>query len=431
MASPEKKDLIRPLRSKGKTPGRSRRERNDRFIPNRGGTDYENVGLLQQLDTGASERQCELARQFSVGCSRVLSFKNSKPKPAEALKQDDTGPNSRAAARSHRYIPPQPDRVLDAPDMLDDFYSNVLDWGANNQLMVALGSTLYLWNGDTGDVDLFQEFDDPLHMCSVKWSQDGDHVAIGMSDHTVQLYDVKARKQLRCMRGQPGRVNALSWNHVVLASAGKGGVIMNSDVRVKQHAVSTVEAHKGEVCGLAWSPSRSQLASGGDDKLLAVWDGRQPSVAAHKFTEHTAAVKAIAWSPHQRKVLASGGGERDQHVRIWDTNAGSQLAAIDTKAQVCSLVWNPYEKEILGGLGGPTEKQCQLRLWRWPSCNHVVDLDGHTQRVLHLALSSDGCTVCSGSADETLRFWKIFDKPAPLRNALKSNNSVLQSRGIR
>lgn len=36
-----------------------------------------------------------------------------------------------------------------------------------------------------------------------------------------------------------------------------------------------------------------------------------------------------------------------------------------------------------------------------------VDLRGHTSRVLHLALSPDG-TIASAAADETLRFWKVF-----------------------
>ncbi len=38
----------------------------------------------------------------------------------------------------------------------------------------------------------------------------------------------------------------------------------------------------------------------------------------------------------------------------------------------------------------------------------VCDLHGHTSRVLHLALSPDGTTVASAAADETLRFWKVF-----------------------
>ena len=36
------------------------------------------------------------------------------------------------------------------------------------------------------------------------------------------------------------------------------------------------------------------------------------------------------------------------------------------------------------------------------------ELRGHTSRVLHMATSPDGSLVCSGAADETLRFWNIF-----------------------
>jgi len=39
----------------------------------------------------------------------------------------------------------------------------------------------------------------------------------------------------------------------------------------------------------------------------------------------------------------------------------------------------------------------------------VAELTGHTSRVLHLAAAPDGETVVSGAADETLRFWKVFN----------------------
>lgn len=40
-------------------------------------------------------------------------------------------------------------------------------------------------------------------------------------------------------------------------------------------------------------------------------------------------------------------------------------------------------------------------------------MSGHTSRVLHLAQSPDGTTVCSAAADETLRFWKCFAEAPP------------------
>ncbi len=44
----------------------------------------------------------------------------------------------------------------------------------------------------------------------------------------------------------------------------------------------------------------------------------------------------------------------------------------------------------------------------------VADLRGHSSRVLHLALSPDGTTVASAAADETLRFWKVFQPTSAL-----------------
>ena len=47
--------------------------------------------------------------------------------------------------RYSRYVPQAPERILDAPELLDDYYLNLLDWGKNNVLAVALGDSIYLW----------------------------------------------------------------------------------------------------------------------------------------------------------------------------------------------------------------------------------------------------------------------------------------------
>lgn len=47
-------------------------------------------------------------------------------------------------------------------------------------------------------------------------------------------------------------------------------------------------------------------------------------------------------------------------------------------------------------------------------------MSGHTSRVLHLAQSPDGTTVCSAAADETLRFWKCFAEAPPAQKVSHS-----------
>jgi cell division cycle 20-like protein 1 (cofactor of APC complex) len=57
----------------------------------------------------------------------------------------------------------------------------------------------------------------------------------------------------------------------------------------------------------------------------------------------------------------------------------------------------------------------------------VAVLKGHTQRVLHLSAAPDG-HVASASADESLRFWKVFSAPPPKRPKTRSKLDVLALR---
>ena len=85
----------------------------------------------------------------------------------------------------------------------------------------------------------------------------------------------------------------------------------------------------------------------------------------------------------------------------------------------------------------PRRSQNQLCLWKYPSMAKVAEFTGHTSRVLHLAQSPDGTTVCSAAADETLRFWRCFAEAQPAAakqakgGAAAMGSSVLRSVNIR
>ena len=61
----------------------------------------------------------------------------------------------------------------------------------------------------------------------------------------------------------------------------------------------------------------------------------------------------------------------------------------------------------------------------------VAELTGHTSRVLHMAQSPDGTTICSAAADETLRFWKVLSGGEQNKKSKSAAQSSVLSSAIR
>ncbi|KAL8659290.1 MAG: hypothetical protein Q9226_000505 [Calogaya cf. arnoldii] len=307
--------------------------------------------------------------------------------------------------KTPRAVNKVPFKVLDAPDLADDFYLNLVDWGSSNNLGVGLGSSVFMWNSGTGKVTKLCDLQDDI-VTSVSWIQRGAHISIGTSKGLVQIWDAERCRRLRTMTGHTARVGALAWNDHILSSGSRDRSILHRDVRQPQQWLRKLTGHKQEVCGLRWNTDDGQLASGGNDNQLVVWDKLNAN-PLFRFTDHTAAVKAIAWSPHQHNLLASGGGTADRHIKFWNTQTGVLANNYDTGSQVCNLAWSKNSNELVSTHGF---SQNQIVVWKYPSMTQVASLTGHTYRVLYLAMSPDGQTVVTGAGDETLRFWKCFNK---------------------
>jgi cell division cycle 20, cofactor of APC complex len=417
------------LRSEDTTSDASALSSEDSINPNGSHADSTNQKSVTDQKKGvyASQLSAALLGVDDIANSRVLSYQEKAPAPShDAISQlnvlysaasNSRVPGSNGSNGTHlvsRHIPSAPSRILDAPDLLDDYYLNLLDWSDSNWLAIALGPTVFLWNAGTGDIEELCTFDDVgvpnAHISSVSWvQQGGTHIAVGTSNGYTQLWDVAAGKKLRSMGGHTDRVGAMAWNRHILTSGSRDSNIIHHDVRIAQHDIATLSGgHQQEVCGLSWSHDGEVLASGANDNVLCLWDATRYTEPRYRCTDHQAAVKALAWSPHERHLLASGAGTADRTIKFWNSSTGALLNSIDTGSQVCALQWNPYEKEILSSHG---YSRNQLSLWKYPSMTKIKDLEGHSSRVLHMACGPTG-TVVSAAADETLRFWDVFAPPS-------------------
>ncbi|CAJ1989253.1 cdc20 / cell division cycle protein 20 [Leishmania donovani] len=357
---------------------------------------------------------------------------------------------------SFRVIPHTPERILDAADMEDDFYMNLIDWSATSDVLcVALQNCVYLWDAKTcgitelprvvstgGGLHGDGRSGDAQLVCGLNWAPDGYHLAVGRHSGAVEVWDVETQQIVHTYRQHADRTVSLSWEPLggwLLASGSRDSTVVLRDVRERDtstsasaaspssssssaSATAVLRAHETEVCGLKWSPTGAMLASGGNDNQLLLWDRRSISTGSRSsdtsgvyrhgecqpiffLNKHTAAVKALSWNPAQPALLASGGGSHDKALRFWNSLTGECVHHINTGSQVCGVVWNRVGTELVTAHGYTDN---QLSIWRYPSLRRIANLIGHTSRVLHLALSADGQTVVSAAGDETLRFWRCF-----------------------
>uniref|UniRef100_A0A060T5J5 ARAD1C13024p n=1 Tax=Blastobotrys adeninivorans TaxID=409370 RepID=A0A060T5J5_BLAAD len=398
------------------TPSRMRRVRQggDRFIPNRATSHTQRSKVDESSSCNGPAASSGYHSSVAEACgialnTRILEFQPAAPqssKPVD-LRSQYNRPIKAVDAQARRRVAQTPERVLDAPGLIDDYYLNLLDWSSSNQVAIALERSVYVWDASTGSVSSL--LDAPAsagYVSSVQWSGDGAYLAVGMADGDVQIWDVESQSKLRSMTGHSARVGVLSWDRHILSSGCRDGSIWNHDVRIADHKVAELRHHRAEVCGLQWRADGSQLASGGNDNIVNIWDARSTSAPKFSKTNHTAAVKAIAWCPWQTNLLATGGGSADKHIHFWNATSGARVNSIDAGSQVTSLKWSNTYREIVSCHGFPDN---HLTVWSYPSLTRTADIVAHDSRVLHSALSPDGQTLATCASDENLKFWKIFE----------------------
>ncbi|KAK9271595.1 hypothetical protein L1049_001957 [Liquidambar formosana] len=122
---------------------RNSRENLDRFIPNRSAMDFDYAHyMLTEARKGkenpavsSPSREAyrkQLAETFNMNRTRILAFKNKPPTPVESIPHEFSSLHQAKSSKPRRNISQTSERTLDAPDLVDDYYLNLLDWGSGN-----------------------------------------------------------------------------------------------------------------------------------------------------------------------------------------------------------------------------------------------------------------------------------------------------------
>jgi WD40 repeat protein len=145
----------------------------------------------------------------------------------------------------------------------------------------------------------------------------------------------------------------------------------------------------------------AQIATGGDDKLVALWNFADLK-QVRKYEGTAGAIKSIAVSG-DNQFLAAGGDDRQ--IRVWDIN-GQPIANIETPAPVVSVAISQDGKKVLsGGPDGAVRNYGVMQVQGKNQLTQVQECRGHSQGVAALAIASDGRTAFSASGDKSIKRW--------------------------
>ncbi|MBI3823926.1 MAG: protein kinase [Planctomycetes bacterium] len=251
------------------------------------------------------------------------------------------------------------------------------------------GAQLYQWPAPT---------DEPVW--SLAYSPNGDHLAAGRHDNTIQLGRPDSATPA-VLKGHDHRVYgvAFSPDSQRLFSGSTDHTIKIWDVATGKN-LHTRREHEHHVRGVAVNPQGSRLASVATDRTVRIWD-----LATFRQLK--------TWEPHKDlgassvvfhpdgKIIATGGESRDANIRFWDSETGAQLAVgMGHQRKVASVAFSPDGRRLVS-----TSDDGTVRIWEPRTGRLIITLNGHVAGSTTATFTPDGQSVISASWDRTIRVW--------------------------
>ena len=225
----------------------------------------------------------------------------------------------------------------------------------------------------------------------------------GRSGEDVEVPERRVRTTLKDHLGPVQSVD-FSPDGTQLASGGADGVVRIWDP-VEGHCRMRLEAHPYGIRIVRFSPDGAWVASGAEDGTILLRPVRsgEPS---RRLAHHTGMVMALAFSPDGR-TLVSGG--QDHRVVFWDFGSNEVLDSFPSaNGTIRTLLWGPDDKTVLSG------GWWRIEFW---------DAETRTRRssiaigraVWELTLSPDRRFLAAGATPGALRVWDLTSTGAAHR----------------
>jgi WD40 repeat protein len=249
---------------------------------------------------------------------------------------------------------------------------------------------------------------------SVAVTADGRWAASAGWDDTVRLWDLDLGSCVRTLEGHVDVVTAVAFalDGRLVVSAGYDRTVRLWDARSGE-CLRVLRGHSAAVTAEEAASHGGVLVSGSDDRTVRVWDPAS-SERLGPSPGHAGAVRGATLSVHGRTVLSAGA---EGEVRIWSLRDGAcqrvlagharhvfGVALVPDGTTAVSIGWDSSSART-AETGGKARRS--LRVFDVESAKVTATLEGHESTVEAVAVTPDGGTAVSASADRSLRVWDL------------------------
>uniref|UniRef100_T2MD28 Periodic tryptophan protein 2 homolog n=1 Tax=Hydra vulgaris TaxID=6087 RepID=T2MD28_HYDVU len=234
-------------------------------------------------------------------------------------------------------------------------------------------------------------------------------LVVGFSSGIFMLYEMPDFIQIHSLSITQHKINSIAISNtsewLAFGSSTLGQLLVwewQSETYVLKQ-----QGHFYDMNVMAYSPDGQFIATGGDDGKVKMWNTIS-GFCFVTFHEHSAGISGVEFSQNGKVIVTSS---LDGTVRAFDLNRYRNFRTFTSPrpAQFCSLSLDSSGEIVCAG----SLDTFEIFMWSMQTGRLLEILSGHEGPVSCLAFSPIKAMLVSGSWDNTVRLWNVYDQTSP------------------